>query len=46
MKDSDAVITMGCGDTWPIFPDKRYEDWDLADPGGSRNANRSVASNL
>ena len=31
---SDVVITMGCGDTCPIFPGKRYEDWDLADPAG------------
>ncbi|MEA5454811.1 arsenate reductase ArsC [Sinomonas sp. JGH33] len=34
VKDSDVVITMGCGDTCPIFPGKRYEDWDLADPAG------------
>ncbi|NYD67946.1 arsenate reductase ArsC [Agromyces atrinae] len=31
---SDAVITMGCGDVCPIFPGKRYEDWDLVDPRG------------
>ena len=31
---SDVVITMGCGDTCPIFPGKRYEDWDVADPAG------------
>ncbi|HHX47367.1 MAG TPA: hypothetical protein GX718_08360, partial [Brevibacterium sp.] len=30
----DVVITMGCGDTCPIFPGKRYEDWDLDDPAG------------
>ena len=34
VKDSDVVITMGCGDTCPIFPGKRYEDWDLVDPAG------------
>jgi protein-tyrosine-phosphatase len=34
VKDSDVVITMGCGDTCPIFPGKRYEDWDLTDPAG------------
>jgi arsenate reductase (thioredoxin) len=28
------VITMGCGDTCPVFPGKRYEDWDLTDPAG------------
>ncbi len=31
---SDVVITMGCGDTCPFFPGKRYEDWELADPAG------------
>ena len=34
VKDSDVVITMGCGDTCPIFPGKRYEDWVLEDPAG------------
>jgi arsenate reductase len=34
VRDSDVVITMGCGDTCPIFPGKRYEDWDLTDPAG------------
>lgn len=31
---SDVVITMGCGDTCPVFPGKRYLDWDLEDPAG------------
>ncbi len=31
---ADVVITMGCGDACPIYPDKRYEDWDLDDPAG------------
>ncbi|WP_031049854.1 arsenate reductase ArsC [Streptomyces sp. NRRL F-5650] len=31
---SDAVITMGCGDTCPVFPGKRYLDWQLPDPAG------------
>ena len=31
---SDVVITMGCGDSCPIFPGRRYEDWDLDDPAG------------
>ena len=31
---SDVVITMGCGDACPIFPGKRYLDWDLEDPAG------------
>jgi arsenate reductase (thioredoxin) len=34
VSDSDVVITMGCGDVCPIFPGKRYEDWQLADPKG------------
>ncbi|PPL19543.1 arsenate reductase ArsC [Microterricola pindariensis] len=32
--ESDVVITMGCGDVCPIFPGKRYEDWQLDDPAG------------
>jgi arsenate reductase len=31
---SDVVITMGCGDACPVFPGKRYEDWNLDDPAG------------
>lgn len=31
---ADIIITMGCGDTCPIFPGKRYEDWDVTDPDG------------
>ena len=34
VKESDVVITMGCGDACPIFPGKRYLDWQLADPAG------------
>jgi arsenate reductase len=34
VKDSDVVITMGCGDECPYFPGKRYEDWVLEDPAG------------
>jgi len=34
VRESDAVITMGCGDACPIFPGKRYEDWQLDDPAG------------
>ena len=32
VKAADAVITMGCGDSCPIFPGKRYEDWEVTDP--------------
>lgn len=34
VKQADVVITMGCGDACPIFPGKRYEDWELDDPAG------------
>lgn len=34
VKESDVVITMGCGDVCPYFPGKRYEDWVLEDPAG------------
>ena len=34
VRESDVVITMGCGDACPIFPGKRYEDWELDDPAG------------
>jgi arsenate reductase (thioredoxin) len=34
VRAADAVITMGCGDACPIYPGKRYEDWELEDPDG------------
>ncbi len=34
VRQADVVITMGCGDACPIFPGKRYEDWELTDPAG------------
>jgi len=34
VKASDVVVTMGCGDTCPYYPGKRYEDWVLLDPAG------------
>ncbi|WP_372489883.1 arsenate reductase ArsC [Arthrobacter rhizosphaerae] len=34
VRASDVVITMGCGDSCPIYPGKRYEDWNLTDPSG------------
>jgi arsenate reductase len=33
-RTSDVIVTMGCGDACPIFPGKRYEDWQLTDPAG------------
>jgi arsenate reductase (thioredoxin) len=35
VRAADAVITMGCGDACPIYPGKRYEDWDVDDPAGA-----------
>jgi protein-tyrosine-phosphatase len=32
--EADVVVTMGCGDACPVFPGKRYEDWELEDPAG------------
>jgi protein-tyrosine-phosphatase len=34
VRAADAVITMGCGDACPVYPGKRYEDWELDDPAG------------
>ena len=34
VRGADVVITMGCGDACPVYPGKRYEDWDLDDPSG------------
>ncbi len=33
-RDADLVVTMGCGDACPVYPGKRYIDWDLPDPAG------------
>jgi arsenate reductase (thioredoxin) len=33
-RDSDVVVTMGCGEACPVFPAKRYEDWPVEDPAG------------
>ncbi len=34
VRSADVVVSMGCGDTCPFYPGKRYEDWDLTDPAG------------
>jgi protein-tyrosine-phosphatase len=34
VRESDVVVTMGCGDACPVYPGKRYEDWELEDPSG------------
>jgi protein-tyrosine-phosphatase len=35
VRAADVVVTMGCGDACPVYPGKRYEDWELADPAGA-----------
>ena len=34
VEDVDVVVTMGCGDVCPVYPGKRYLDWELEDPAG------------
>jgi protein-tyrosine-phosphatase len=34
VRAADVVITMGCGDACPVYPGKRYEDWEIEDPAG------------
>ncbi|WP_426324985.1 arsenate reductase ArsC [Microbacterium sp. E-13] len=47
VRESDVVITMGCGDACPIFPGKRYEDWQLDDPAGqSLDAVRPIRDDI
>jgi protein-tyrosine-phosphatase len=47
VRQADVVITMGCGDACPIYPGKRYEDWDLPDPAGQPlNAVRSIRDDI
>ena len=41
---ADAVITMGCGDSCPIYPGKRYEDWTLSDPADATGLAQCVRS--
>jgi arsenate reductase len=44
---ADVVITMGCGDTCPVYPGKRYEDWDLAAPAGQgKDAVRAIRDDI
>ena len=47
VRAADVVITMGCGDTCPIYPGKRYEDWELEDPAGrDLNAVRRIRDEI
>ena len=34
VREADVVVTMGCGDACPVYPGKRYEDWEIEDPAG------------
>jgi protein-tyrosine-phosphatase len=34
VRTADVIVSMGCGDSCPVYPGKRYEDWDLIDPAG------------
>ena len=44
---ADVVVTMGCGDACPIYPGKRYEDWEVGDPAGTDAARvRSIADEI
>jgi protein-tyrosine-phosphatase len=47
VRAADVVVTMGCGDACPIFPGKRYEDWQLDDPAGQgREAVRPIRDEI
>ena len=47
VKAADVVVTMGCGDTCPFYPGKRYEDWVLDDPAGrSIDAVRAIRDEI
>ena len=47
MQGADVVITMGCGDACPVFPGKRYENWNLPDPAGqSADATRPIRDGI
>jgi arsenate reductase (thioredoxin) len=47
VRDADVVVTMGCGDACPVYPGKRYLDWDLPDPAGLElDAVRAIRENI
>jgi len=46
-RESDVIVTMGCGDTCPVYPGKRYLDWELDDPAGKPvEAVRPIVDNI
>lgn len=51
VRAADVVVSMGCGDVCPVYPGKRYEDWDLTDPAGQpievvRNVRDEIAERV
>ena len=48
VRRADVVVTMGCGDACPVYPGKRYEDWDVADPAeaGSLTEVRTIRDDI
>jgi protein-tyrosine-phosphatase len=47
VETADVVVTMGCGETCPVFPGKRYLDWDVEDPAGrDREAVRRIVDEI
>ncbi len=47
IREADVVVTMGCGDTCPVYPGKRYLDWELDDPAGqSVEATRPIRDEI
>ena len=46
MRAADVVITMGCGDACPIYPGKRYEDWELDDPAGQASTRCGIRDEI
>jgi arsenate reductase (thioredoxin) len=47
LRAADVVVTMGCGDACPVYPGKRYEDWELEDPAGKELAEvRSIRDEI
>lgn len=47
VRAADVVVTMGCGDACPVYPGKRYEDWELTDPSGkSRDEVRPIRDEI
>jgi arsenate reductase len=47
VRAADVIVTLGCGDSCPVYPRKRYEDWPIADPAGqSREVVRRIRDDI